>query len=755
MGKPNKTRKGKSSNASLGKALANNLNKKSNKKSYISELHQAEDRVDTFVDLKSVLEQDSLNEFADLVALSEKKIEVEKRANIINSADLVTNPDMEMYNKIMDQTGVNRPKYAPLKLPRKPKWSKTWTKEQLVSAENKSFLEWRRDVANMEEGNINLAITPFEKNLGVWKQLWSVIEQCQLLIQIVDARNPYFYYSADLERYIKELDENKQYLLLINKADYLDDSQRQHWHEYFKEKGVQHVFFSALEERKKMEARKTATIPKPHKEVVDTGVDNNILDDIREAITKEDVEVIETETVERLAKGQTIDLLNNYEFNTVETEEEKNKSDSKAKLCVENIIQSRTDEETEDVVEEKSENEEGDQEDTELANEAEGEQDGEGDQEEEGENNSDNGEGESDNENTKEQAQTQPEPELPEDEDDSTSATDLMIRLIRVYVRQKCGTPQGKDNRYNVGMIGYPNVGKSSVINCLCGAKRVAVGARPGKTKHFQTINLGPDMTLYDCPGLVFPSFASSKEEMVCCGVIPIDNLRDYNTPMELVKRRIPKNMYEQVYKIELPDDYTTSALLQIYSAYKGFVTGRGLPDENKAARTMLKDYCSGKLLFVHLRPDYDSEKHGEVNQTNVKYVLKDDMDALTSQNEESKFESISEFSQGSASTEFGKLKIGSMGDIAPTTMKDQKEIEFDKQYFDHKTQQKLSKAQKRALKFAAKRGMNPDEVDLNDPSLTNPKRNKRGVAGYEKYEPKKTGNRSNKITHFSKLEIQ
>lgn len=91
-----------------------------------------------------------------------------------------------------------------------------------------------------------------------------------------------------------------------------------------------------------------------------------------------------------------------------------------------------------------------------------------------------------------------------------------LLRLIRVFTRQRCGEPIGKDSRYMVGMIGYPNVGKSSVINVLCGAKKVGVAARPGKTKHFQTILLGKDICLCDCPGLVFPSFASSKAEMVC-----------------------------------------------------------------------------------------------------------------------------------------------------------------------------------------------------------------------------------------------
>ena len=37
-----------------------------------------------------------------------------------------------------------------------------------------------------------------------------------------------------------------------------------------------------------------------------------------------------------------------------------------------------------------------------------------------------------------------------------------------------------------VGMVGYPNVGKSSTINALYQDKKVSVSATPGKTKHFQ-----------------------------------------------------------------------------------------------------------------------------------------------------------------------------------------------------------------------------------------------------------------------------
>lgn len=49
-----------------------------------------------------------------------------------------------------------------------------------------------------------------------------------------------------------------------------------------------------------------------------------------------------------------------------------------------------------------------------------------------------------------------------------------------------------------IGMVGYPNVGKSSTINALCTEKKVPVSSTPGRTRHFQTILLG-DLTLCDC----------------------------------------------------------------------------------------------------------------------------------------------------------------------------------------------------------------------------------------------------------------
>lgn len=103
-----------------------------------------------------------------------------------------------------------------------------------------------------------------------------------------------------------------------------------------------------------------------------------------------------------------------------------------------------------------------------------------------------------------------------------------------------------------VGLVGYPNVGKSSTINSLLGAKKVSVSSTPGKTKHFQTINLSPTLLLCDCPGLVFPQFSATKADLICDGVMPIDQMREHRGPAGLVTKRITKRVLEDVYGLSL-----------------------------------------------------------------------------------------------------------------------------------------------------------------------------------------------------------
>ena len=119
-----------------------------------------------------------------------------------------------------------------MRIPRRPKWDEKTTPELLVQLENQSFLHWRKDLSKIEETHYDLHITPYERNPEVWRQLWRVIEKSDVVIQIVDGRDPLFFRCLDLEQYVKEVDPIKENILLINKADLLNDAVRYKYHIY-------------------------------------------------------------------------------------------------------------------------------------------------------------------------------------------------------------------------------------------------------------------------------------------------------------------------------------------------------------------------------------------------------------------------------------------------------------------------------------------------------------------------------------------
>lgn len=75
-----------------------------------------------------------------------------------------------------------------LSIPRRPPWSKLMTADEIDRSEGLAFLEWRRNLAKLEEESKS-KITPFEKNLDIWRQLWRVVEYSSVLLIVL-----YFYY---------------------------------------------------------------------------------------------------------------------------------------------------------------------------------------------------------------------------------------------------------------------------------------------------------------------------------------------------------------------------------------------------------------------------------------------------------------------------------------------------------------------------------------------------------------------------------
>jgi large subunit GTPase 1 len=601
--------------------------------------------------IKSNLEAKNLDEFLDLAKLSQKKYEV------LNEQVVLQNLNTEfrdfnqnqfsnvLLNNMMKNSEVQQQDVQALAIPKRPKWKEGISAKEFERTEREAFLNWRRALADEEEKNINMAITPFEKNIEVWRQLWLVVEKCQILIQIVDGRNPLFFRCPDLEFYIKDTDPGKDYILLVNKADLLSKEIRKSWADYFKEKKINFAFFSALEEAIKLEQEE----------------ENQNSDEEQEDDDDEDVK----------------DNLNKFKGLDIKAEIEE--LDQKEHLKTEKVIEKPEEITKKDITKEVNT---------------------EGVKEEENKNTA-----KIDNTEIKDKLTST---EEKEDESVKVLNREELITWVKTITKNK--SKSQNSNCYYVGFIGYPNVGKSSVINVLMRKKRVGVASMPGKTKHYQTLFLpeDKDFCLMDCPGLVFPSFVYSKADMLVNGILPIDQLKDYHSAIAIIIKKIPRKILEHFYRIILPDVYSATQFLQILATKRGFYSGRALPDEAKTSKWVLKDFVSGKLLYCYLRPDYNAEIHGPI----IPYMSVENVNIT--EEEKEKQEIINEV-PADFDDNYEKIFFENIEVLENKKVMDNEDNNFDNNFFTHEMEEhnlnsqnkdrKVTKDMKRALKFAMKRG--------------------------------------------------
>lgn len=147
----------------------------------------------------------------------------------------------------------------------------------------------------------------------------------------------------------------------------------------------------------------------------------------------------------------------------------------------------------------------------------------------------------------------------------------------------------------SVGFIGYPNTGKSSVINALRSKKVCNVAPIAGETKVWQYITLMRKVYLIDCPGVVPPK-DESDEEKVLRGVVRIEHVTSPEDYIPALLDRVKPRYLERTYKIFKYENHID--FLEQMARRAGRLLKGGEPDINSVAKMVLNDWQRGKLPY-------------------------------------------------------------------------------------------------------------------------------------------------------------
>lgn len=167
-----------------------------------------------------------------------------------------------------------------------------------------------------------------------------------------------------------------------------------------------------------------------------------------------------------------------------------------------------------------------------------------------------------------------------------------LITLLRQF-----STLHSSRKQISVGFIGYPNTGKSSIINTLRKKRVCTVAPIPGETKVWQYITLMKRIYLIDCPGVVPPSQGDSEEDILLRGVVRVENVEHPAQYIDAIFRRTQTRHIERTYEIK-ESDYNNDSMefLSILAKKGGRLLKGGEPDVDGVAKMVINDFLRGKI---------------------------------------------------------------------------------------------------------------------------------------------------------------
>lgn len=168
---------------------------------------------------------------------------------------------------------------------------------------------------------------------------------------------------------------------------------------------------------------------------------------------------------------------------------------------------------------------------------------------------------------------------------------------IKEEVKKMKKSGEIKYDRAQVGIVGYPNTGKSSLINILAGRSSAGVGAQAGFTKGIQKIRLSSEILILDTPGVI-PSEKYSHEKSALIGqqakvgARTLDKIKDAEEVVFGLMKTNSKDI-SKFYKIDFED---FDEFIEELGKKKNFLKKGGLVDEDRTCKMIIRDWQEGKI---------------------------------------------------------------------------------------------------------------------------------------------------------------